>query len=189
MPRSKSKGNKHSKHRLGDMEPLLYVPPQAFDFEGFTETETVQYKDSTVSHNGKPGSSLVKTTKITAFTCINLRGETTADSSRQIDKGHKNFQNSRMEILRAANGSAFPECDKLTINLMTETIKKSSEGDYQRKWKTFLDYVHSKGLNFEDIDKGPSGKFSITSLSCKEVKTLHYLSLQISPFKTIARLL
>ena len=100
------------------------------------------------------GSSLVKTTKITAFTCINLQGETTAGSSRQVDKGHKNFHNSRLEILSKANSSAFPECDNLTINLMTETIRKSSAGDYQRKWKTFIDYVHSKSLNFEDIDKG-----------------------------------
>ena len=37
---------------------------------------------------------------------------------------------------------------------MSETIKESSEGEYQRKWKSFIEYVQSKGLNFEDIDKG-----------------------------------
>ena len=50
------------------------------------------------------GSSLVKTTKITAFICVNLQSETTAGNKRQKDKGHQNFQNSRMEIIREANG-------------------------------------------------------------------------------------
>ena len=133
---------------------------------------------------------MVKTTKITAFTCINLQGETTAGSSRQVDKGHKNFQNSHMEILRAANGSAFPECDELTINLMTETIKKSSEGDYQRKWKTFLDYVHSKGLNFEDIDKGLVASFLSHLFHVKKLKpsTISHYRSALS-FKTITGLL
>ena len=40
------------------MEPLLHIPSQAFDFEGFTEAEAVQYKDSTISNIGKSGSSL-----------------------------------------------------------------------------------------------------------------------------------
>ena len=152
-------------------------------------TEAVKYKDNIVSHNGQSVSKVVQTTKVTAYSSFNLRGKTTAGSSRQVGKGHKDFQNSRLEILRAANGSAFPECDDLTISLMTETIKKSSEGDYQRKWKTFLDYVHSKGLTFENIDKGLVVSFFVTPVPYKETKTFHYLSLQISPFKTLIRLL
>ena len=76
---------------------------------------------------------MLKTTEITTFTCINLQSETTAGSSQQVGKRHKNFHDSRLEILKEANSSAFPECDDLTINLMSELIKESSEGEYQRK--------------------------------------------------------
>ena len=115
------------------MKPSLHLPPSAFDFEGFTETEAVKYKDSTVSHNGRAVSKVVQTTKVTAYSNINLRGKPTAGSSQQIREEPEDFQNSRLEILRAANGSEFPECVYQTINLMTETIQKSSEGDYQSR--------------------------------------------------------
>ena len=132
----------------------LPISPSAFDFEGFTETDAVKYKHSTISHNGRSVSKVVQTTKITAYTNFNLPSKTTAGSSRQDGKEYKDFQNSHLEVLRAANESAYPVCEEETICLMTESIKKSSEEDYQRKWTTFLDYVHSKGFTFEDIDKG-----------------------------------
>ena len=47
LPRHQSKRDKRSNSKLGNMEPLLHFPPQAHDFEGFTEAETVQYKNRT----------------------------------------------------------------------------------------------------------------------------------------------
>ena len=37
---------------------------------------------------------------------------------------------------------------------MSETNKKSSEKEYQSKWESFLDYVHPKDIDKEDINKG-----------------------------------
>ena len=159
MPGSKGKGNQRSKRRLGKVGSPISFSTSTFDFEGFTKAETVKHKKRSVSHSGQSVSKVVHTTKVTAYTNLKLRGKTTASSSRQVGNGHEDFQSSRLEVLRAANSSEFPECDDLTINLMTETIRKSSEGDYQYKWSTFLDYVHSKGLTFQDIDKGLVVKF------------------------------
>ena len=152
LPRPKSKGRRRSKLRLGAVEPLLPVSPQTFDFEGFTEAETVQYRNSIISNSGKSTSSLFETTKITTLSSINIQSESTADSGLQVDKGDKNFSSSRLEILKEANSSALPECDDLTINLMSESVKSSSEQEYQRKWKAFTDFVQSKGIHFDKIN-------------------------------------
>ena len=58
-----------------------------------------------------------------------------------------------MEILKRANSLAFPDCDNRTIDLVSESIKKSSEREYQRKWESFLNYVQSKNIEFKDINK------------------------------------
>ena len=97
---------------------------------------------------------MVQITKVTAYTNLNIQSKTTASSSRQTGERHKDFQNSRLEVLREANETAFPFCDEETISLITKSIRKSSEEDYQRKWTTFLNYVQNIGLSFEDINKG-----------------------------------
>ena len=84
----------------------------------------------------------IQTTKVTVYTNFNIQSKTTAGSSRQTGERHKDFQNSRLEVLRAANESVFPFCDEETISLITKSIRKSSEEDYQRKWITLLNYVH-----------------------------------------------
>ena len=131
----------------------------------------------------------IQTTKVTVYTNFNIQSKTTAGSSRQTGKRHKDFQNSCLEVLRAANELAFPFCDEETISLMTKSIRKSSEEDYQKKWTTFLNYVHSKGLSFEDINRGLEMNFFVIPVSYKKIKTFHYISLPFSSFKILTRLL
>ena len=184
MPGYKFRGNKRPKHRLGKVGSPLHLSPTAFDFEGFTETKAVKYKDSIVSHDGRAVSKVVQTTKVTAYTNFNLRGETTAGSSRQVGNGKEDFENSRLEILRAANSSEFPGCDNLTIDLMTETIKKSSEAEYQRKWAAFMGYAKSKGITFQNIDKSLAASFLSHLFHIKRLKPTtvsHYRSAIAKP--------
>ena len=107
---------------LGEVGSPLHLPPSAFDFEGFTETEAVKYKDSSISHNGRSLSKMVQTTKITAYTNLNIQSKTTASSSRQTGERHKDLKNSHLEVLREANETAFPFCDEETISLITKSI-------------------------------------------------------------------
>ena len=153
LSRFRGKRNKRSNSKLGNMEPLLPVSPQAYDFEGFTEAETVKHRKCTVFNSSRARTSVLETTEISAFTCINIQSETTASSSQQTCKRDKNFHNSRVEILKEANSSIFPGCDDRTISLMSESVQKTSEGEYQRKWETFLAYARSIGTKFEDINK------------------------------------
>ena len=128
------------------MEKHIPLPPTELDFEGFTEAETVKYRDSTVFHRGKMLETVVHTTEFTTYSNVNLQGDPPADSGQHNSEKPENFHNSHMEVLKAANGSEFPDCDSQTISLMTETIRKSSEDEHQRKLKIFQEYVRSKGL-------------------------------------------
>ena len=51
-----------------------------FDFEGFTEAETVKYRDSTVAHKRGDVETVVRTTEITSYTNVNLQGKSPAES-------------------------------------------------------------------------------------------------------------
>ena len=66
--------------------------------------------------------------------------------------GFQVFQTSRVEVLKAASTAQFPECDQETINLIASPVKKSSEDDYQRKWKFFLKFVENKRMEFKNIN-------------------------------------
>ena len=91
MPRSKRKCNRRIKHSLGEVETPIPLPPTELDFEGFTEAETIKYRDSTVAHGGKMFKKVVHTTKFTAYSNINLRGDPTADSGQQNREGSEDF--------------------------------------------------------------------------------------------------
>ena len=111
-------------------------------------------RDSTVHHQKRGDvESVVRTTEITSYSKVNLQSKTPAESRQQDGEEHINFHNSRVEVLKAATSFQFPDCDPQTINLITGTVRKSSEDDYQRKWKFFLEYVYNKGIAFNDIVK------------------------------------
>ena len=42
-----------------------------------------------------------------------------------------------MEALKVANSIKYSGCDNETIGLIKTPVTKSSENDYQRKWKYF----------------------------------------------------
>ena len=131
MPRPKRKCNKRIKHRLGEVETPLCLLSTVLDFEGFTEAETIKYRDSTVAHRGRMVETVVHTTEFTTYSNVNLQGDPPAESRQQNSEEPEDFHNSRVEVLRAANSSEFPDCESQTIDLMPETIRKSSEDDYQ----------------------------------------------------------
>ena len=53
---------------------------------------------------------------------------------------------------------------------MSETVKKSSEQEYQRKWKAFTDFVQSKGIHFENINKSIVIRFLSHLFHVKKLK-------------------
>ena len=84
-----------------------------------------------------------------------------------------------MEVLKVANSFHFPDCDPQTINLITGTVRESSESDYQRKWKIFLEYTDSKGIAFNNLEKGVVINFLSHLFYTKKLKpsmVLHYRS-------------
>ena len=91
-----------------------------------------------------------------------------------------------MEVLKVANSFHFPDCDPQTINLITGTVRESSESDYQRKWKFFLEYTTSKGIAFNDIEKSVALSFLSHLFIVKKLKpstVSHYRSALSRPLK------
>ena len=130
------------------------------------------------------GSNLVKTTKITASYVSTFKMKL---QQVVVDRLWKDTRTSRINIWKFS-GQQMAQHSQNAMNWhstsLKESIKKSSEGDYQRKWNTFLDYVHNKGLKLEDIDKGLVASFLSHLFYVKKLKLStisHYRSALSSP--------
>ena len=151
MSGRKSNSSRCPTDRLGQMGPHIPVPSDPNDFEGFTETHTIQYTDCDHADSRRAKQAMVPTADIKAITTKHFRSKTSTAGRKNATVRDENFKNSRLEVLKVANSSKYPDCDDETINLISSPVKKSSESDYQRKWKYFLDFVTEKDIAFEDI--------------------------------------
>ena len=97
---------------------------------------------------------MVLRSQFTSYSKSNHEGKTQAESSRQSGESTQTYHTSCVEVLKVANSFLIPNCDPQTIGLITDTVRQSSESDYQRKWQTFLRFTESKGIAFNDIEKG-----------------------------------
>ena len=131
------------------------LPVPSLDFEGLTKAETIKYKNSSV-HNTEISreTSMVLCSQFTSYSKSNLEGKTPAESSRQNGESTETYHTSCMEVLKVANTFLLPDCDPQTIELITGTVRQSSESNYQRKWQIFLKFTESRGIAFNDIEKG-----------------------------------
>ena len=151
VPRPESNCSRCHGDGLEQVESPVPLPSTSFGFEGFTKAETVKNKNRIIRHQRRTFKALVRTTEITSYALTNSSSETTTDCRANPTEREEDFQNSRVEVLKVANNAQFPNCDQQTISLITGPIRKSSEADYQRKWKFFLEFVSGKGIEFEDI--------------------------------------
>ena len=151
LPRPNSSGSRCPDDRLEHVGIHLSVPPEPYDFEGFTETSTVKCQNSYLFDQRRTYSSLVLSSKDKTNTTACTTHTVTTNSGEHPHSRKEEFQNSRLEVLKIGNALKYPKCDTQTINLMSAPVKKSSSNDYQRKWKYFLDFLKQKGISFDCI--------------------------------------
>ena len=151
MPGRQSNSSRCPADRLGQMGPHIPVPSDPNDFEGFAETHALEYTDRDHADSRRTKQAMVPTAEIKAFSIKHFTYKATTTGRRRATVRDENFKNSRLEVLKVANSTRYPDCDNETINLISSPVKKSSENDYQRKWKYFLDFVAEKEIAFENI--------------------------------------
>ena len=151
MSRSPSSCSGRLDDQLEQMEVPLSLSPSPNNFEGFSETDTIRFRSSNTSFKRGTNEALVLSTEFTSVSVTNNRGKTAATRRRSASNRGKDFQASRLEVLKEANAEQFPDCDQQTIDLIASSVRKSSEADYQRKWDFFLQFIAEKGVEFNDI--------------------------------------
>ena len=151
LPRSVGSSSRCSVDRMEQMGVYLSVSPEPLDFEGFAETDTITRQDSDLLDPRGTHSPVVLPPQITTNTTA-CSPHTVATTSGEYSRVRKrNFQNSRLEVLKIGHSIKYPKCDAQTIDLISAPVRKSSEKDYQRKWNYFLDFLKQKGIPFDCI--------------------------------------
>ena len=151
MPGPESLSSRCSEDRLVSMEPYISVSPDANDFCGFSKADTSKHRGRNRDFKGRAIKVLVPPPEIQSFTGKDNHSQTTTNCREQTAVGLENFQTSRLEVLKTAYKNKYPGCDTDTINLMSTSIKKSSQSDYQGKWTQFLKYIQEKGVPFDCV--------------------------------------
>ena len=140
-----------SENQLVHMGPYIPVSPNANDFCGFSKANASKHRERNRDFKRRTITELVSPPEIQAHTGKDNHSQTATNSREHTAVGDQNFQTARLEVLKLAYKTKYPGCDKDTINLMSTPIKKSSESDYQGKWKQFLKYIQEKGIPFESV--------------------------------------
>ena len=151
LSRSSSSCSGRIDDQLGQVEIPLSLPPSPNDFEGFSEVDSIKFRKSNSHNKGGNNETVVFASQVSSYAVIHNRGKIAAARRRSVNKGNKDFQTSRLGVLKEACAEQFPDCDQQTINLIASSVKKTSEADYQRKWDFFLQFIKEKGVDFEDI--------------------------------------
>ena len=152
LPRCESSSSERLNNRLEQMAIPLPVPSSPNDFEGFSEADPFRSRKSHFLNTRRDNETVVFSSKIASISFINNRGKTATTGRKQARRGHKYFQASRVGVLKEACSEEFPDCDQQTLDLMTRSVKMSSEADYQRKWESYILFTKGKGVDFDDIN-------------------------------------
>ena len=151
MPGPESLSSGRSENRLVTMEPHISVSSNANDFCGFSKADASKHRGRNCNFKRRAIKDLVPSPEIQSFTGKDNHSQTATSCREQIAVGLQNFQTSRLEVLKTAYKIKYPGCDTDTINLMSTSIKKSSQSDYQGKWAQFLKYIQEKGVPFDCV--------------------------------------
>ena len=152
LPRPASSSSGCPDNQLEQVAIPFPVSPSPIDFEGFSEADSFKPKKSHFHNKRRDNETVVFSSQVTSISFTNNRGNTATAGRKQASKGHKDFQTSRVGVLKAACAEQFPDCDQQTLNLVARSVKQSSEADYQRKWESFLLFTKEKGVAFDDIN-------------------------------------
>ena len=148
-------GSKGSSYRcpnnsLGHMETPLSVSSNSAHLKSISETHSYSIHQRHSGDSGGPNETMVYGSSITQGPFSSTRNSAHTDSGEQSSDSSPTYQTSRVEVLKYAYYTRFPHSHKV-VNLLANPIRKSSQGDYERKWHYFCSFLRERGIPFNAI--------------------------------------
>ena len=147
-PRSSS--NRCTDNGLGQMETPLPVPSYSTHFKIIGKTKSNSVHQCHPSDTGDPDETMVHGTSVAQSSIGTARNSTHTSCGGQSSDSPPLDQTSRVEVLKYAYYAKFPHSHRV-VSLLTNPIRKSSQGDYERKWQYFCSFLRERGTPFNAI--------------------------------------
>ena len=145
MSRSKSSSNRRTINPLGEMAPPIPVSSNSSDFESSSKTQSHTLHQSYSYNTRVTNKAMVYGSSITESSFNPSQGSFDSDSGEQRSDSPSSFTDSRVDTIRKTYDTRFPNSPRL-VSLLTSNLKKSTEGEYERKWHYFCLFLRERNL-------------------------------------------
>ena len=132
LPRSESNSSRCHINTLGTMEPSIPLPTNTLDSQGTGKTHPDIIHKCHFSNSRDANASMVYGASIKEYSFHPTRDTTDSGCSGQDSDSPPTYETSRVDVIRGAYYSRFPHSDRV-VDLLANPIRKSSQGDYERK--------------------------------------------------------
>ena len=150
LSRPRSSSNRCPNYSLGDMGTPVSVSPNSSHLKSIGKTHSYSIHHRSASDTRGSNETLVYGTSI-AEDSISPDGDPAhTGGGDQGSDGPTTYQTSRVDVLRQAYSKRFPRSHNV-VNLLANPIRKSSQGDYERKWRYFCSFLRERDIPFNAI--------------------------------------
>ena len=154
----------------------LSVSPNTIDLEGFSETETIQVRESI---NSVPRTSTESLVSKPSALQQGITSDTTipsTSSQRSTSSTRTTNEISRLQFIREYYYQHHP---RRASEVMSQPIRQSSCREYENKWKQFLKYLNEEGIELRQCSLNNVLNFFTMLFDKRETSSLIHCTLQI----------
>ena len=142
---SGSSSNRCPINTMGTVEPSIPIPSNSVDSKGTSKAYQNIFHQCSSSDTGGANTSMVHGTSIAQSSFDSPGNSTDSGSGGQNGDRPPTNQTSRVEVIKYAYYSRFPRSNRV-VDLLANPIRKSSQGDYERKWHCFCSFLRERGI-------------------------------------------
>ena len=174
-----------SLHPLGQMETSVHVPTTTSYSKGIGETRSDTVLERNSSHSRSSDQTMVFSSQTQEDTIHIHDTSPEPDSSQQTSDNSSSYNTSRVEHLKRAYDKRFPNSPHV-VRLLVNPIRRSSQGDYEYKWRTFCSFLRDRNIPFSAISLATALEFLTYLFHDKNLKpgtVAHYRSALSLPLR------
>ena len=145
LPGSRGSSNRCPIDSMGNMESSVPLSSNSIDIEDFGETRSYTVHQCHSGHTRGTNKTLVYGTSIAQSSFSPIRRTTHTDCGEQDRNSSPTYQTSRVEVIKCAYSARFPHSHRV-VDLLANPIRKSSQGDYERKWHYFCAFLRERDI-------------------------------------------
>ena len=148
LSRSKSNSNRRTINSLGEMAPSIPISSNSSDFEGSSKARSHTLQQSYSYNTRVTNKAMVYGSSIKESSFNPSQSSFDSDSGERRSESPSSYTDSRMDTIKKTYDTRFPNSPRL-VGLLTSNLKKSTEGEYERKWHYFCLFLREN--NFRRI--------------------------------------